>query len=572
MKNILRTVCVATLVAGPLTAAGAQQSAVGEWTGVLTTPSGALALVIRIRANTDGSYSGDLESLDQAAGQRIPFTTVTAAANKLAFTIAAIGASYEGEWKDSEQTWSGVFRQGMAIPLLLKRGAPPALKSIVGLDGTWRAILRRDTMNLRLILYVRTTARGTGATLDSPDLGAFGLAVQQFDRIGDTVQFRVPDAQVEFRSTLRYENRTLEGQWSRQGQPGTQVTFTRDPRATGARTRTQEPVVAKGYRAEDVSFVNPNDASVRLAGTLTVPEGRGPFPAVILITGSGPQDRNESLFGHKPFAVLADHLSRNGIAVLRYDDRGVASSSGNHAKATSADFATDANSAFRFLADRDDIKRNAIGFMGHSEGGMIGPIAAASNDRVAFLVLLAGPGTNAVQLLLSQRRLVARSQGASDEMLDRSEPIVRDILHAVRAAPDSQAAIDAIRRALPSDRLEMLGATEAQRDAIAGVFTTTWMRYFIKYEPGPFLSRLRVPVLAINGAKDVQVSPEENLAAIRVALADNRDVTVQQLAGLNHLFQTAETGSVIEYERIAETFAPSALALITEWIRARFGR
>jgi hypothetical protein len=572
MKTIITTVCVAALIAGPLTAASAQQSAVGEWTGVLTTPSGALALVIRIRANTDGSYSGDLESVDQAAGQRIPFTTVTAAANKLAFTIATIGASYEGEWKESEQTWSGVFRQGMAIPLVLKRGAPPALKTIVGLDGTWRAVLRRDTTNLRLILYVRTTARGTTATLDSPDLGAFGLAAQQFERVGDTVQFRVPDAQVDFRSTLRYENRTLEGQWSRQGEPAVQVTFTRDPRTTGTRTLTQEPVVAKGYRAEEVSFVNTGDASVRLAGTLTIPEGRGPFPAVILITGSGPQDRNEALFGHKPFAVLADHLSRNGIAVLRYDDRGVASSSGNHTRATSADFATDANAAFRFLAGRDDIRQNAIGFIGHSEGGMIGPIAAASNDRVAFLILLAGPGTNAVQLLLSQRRQIARLQGASDEMLDRSEPIVRDILQAVRAAPDSQAAMDAIRLALPGERLRTLGATEAQRDAIAGVFTTTWMRYFIKYEPAPFLARLRVPVLAINGAKDVQVSPGENLAAIRVALADDRDVTIRELPGLNHLFQTAETGSVTEYERIPETFAPSALALITEWIRARFAR
>ncbi len=572
MRNIVKALCVAALVAVPLASATAQQSAAGEWTGVLSTPGGSLTLVIRIRANADGSFSGDLESVDQAAGQRIPFTSVTAAANKLSFAIATLGASYEGEWKESEQAWSGVFSQGMAMPLLLKRGAPPVLKTMEGLDGTWRGVLRRDTSDLRLILHVRTTARGTGATLDSPDMGASGLAVRQFDRIGDTVQFRVPDAQVEFKGTLRYESRTLQGQWSRQGQPVVQVTFTRDAQATGARTLTQEPVVAKGYRAEDVSFVNPSDASVRLAGTLTIPEGRGPFPAVVLITGSGPQDRNESLFGHKPFAVLADHLSRNGIAVLRYDDRGFASSSGNHTTATSADFATDANAAFRFLAGRDDIKQDAIGFMGHSEGGMIGPIAAASNDRVAFLVLLAGPGTNAVQLLLSQRRLVARSQGASDEMLDRSEPIVRDILQAVRVAPDSQGAMDAIRLALPGDRLQTLGASEAQRDAIAGVFTTTWMRYFIKYEPGPFLSRLRVPVLAINGSKDVQVPPGENLAAIRVALAANRDVTIQELPGLNHLFQTAETGSVIEYERITETFAPSALELITKWIRARFVR
>jgi pimeloyl-ACP methyl ester carboxylesterase len=309
---------------------------------------------------------------------------------------------------------------------------------------------------------------------------------------------------------------------------------------------------------------------VTLAGTLTIPEGRGPFPAVILISGSGPQDRNESLFGHKPFAVLADHLSRNGIAVLRYDDRGVGASTGNHARATSAEFAVDANTAFRFLLGRREIKQNAIGFVGHSEGGMIGPLAAANNDRVAFLVLLAGPGTSIEQLLLSQRRLVALSQGASNELLDKSEPIIRDILHAVRVAPDSQSAMDSIRVALPAARLQAFGASESQRDAIAGAFTSTWMRYFIKYEPAPFLSRLHVPVLALNGSKDLQVPPAENLAAIRVALASNRDVTIRELPGLNHLFQTAETGSVAEYERIPETFAPSALDLITGWIRARF--
>jgi pimeloyl-ACP methyl ester carboxylesterase len=570
MKIIVTALCAAALLTCVSSRANAQQSAVGEWNGVLSTPGGALTLVVRIRANTDGSYSGDLESVEQAPGQRIPLTTVTASTNKLAFTISAIGASYDGEWKESEQAWSGIFRQGIAIPFLLKRGTPPVMKTITGLDGTWRAILQRDTSKLRLTLNVRTTPRGTGATLDSPDLGALGLAVQQFERIGDTVSFRVPDAQLEFKGTLLYAQRTIQGKWSRQGLPTVDVSFERDRLTTGSRVLTQEPIVAKGYRAEDVSIGNPSDATVKLAGTLTIPEGRGPFPAVILLSGSGPQDRDESLFGHKPFAVLADHLSRNGIAVLRYDDRGVRASTGNHASATSADFATDANAAFRFLAERPDIKHGAIGFIGHSEGGMIGPIAAASNERVAFLVLLAGPGTNAVQLLLSQRRLVALSQGASNELLDKSEPLIRDILYAVRAAPDSQAAMDAIRAALPPERLQALGATEAQRDAIAGVFTSTWMRYFIKYEPAPFLSRLRVPVLALNGSKDVQVSPAENLAAIRVAMAGNRDATITELPGLNHLFQTAETGSVVEYERIAETFAPSALELITAWIRTRF--
>ncbi|MEO8335908.1 MAG: alpha/beta fold hydrolase [bacterium] len=572
MKTILTALGVALLVALAPMRVSAQQSAVGEWNGVISTPTGSLTLVVRIRANADGTLSGDLESPGQAPGQHIPFTTVTTSQNKLTFTIAAIGASYSGEWKDADEAWSGVFQQGMALPLLLKRGAPAATKTLDGLDGTWRTLLQRDTTRLHLILHVRTTARGTGATLDSPDIGALGLAVEQFDRVGDTVSFRVPDAQVEFRGTLTYATRTLRGQWSRTGSPVVQLAFTRDASTSSTPTLTQEPIVAQGYRAEDVSFENPSDETVTLAGTLTIPDGRGPFPAVILLSGSGPEDRDESLFGHKPFAVLADHLSRHGIAVLRYDDRGFAKSTGSHSRATSVDFATDANAAFRFLYNRRDIRRSAIGFVGHSEGGMIAPIAAARNDRVAFIVLLAGPGTDIVQLLLSQRRLIALSQGASNELLDKSEPIIRDILEAVRAAPDSQSAMNAIRTVLPSERLQSLGATETQRDAIAGTFTTTWMRYFIKYDPAPNLARLRIPVLALNGSKDRQVPPAANLAAIGVALAGNPDVTIKELPGLNHMFQTAETGAVAEYQRIPETFAPSALELITEWIRSRFAR
>ena len=202
---------------------------------------------------------------------------------------------------------------------------------------------------------------------------------------------------------------------------------------------------------------------------------------------------------------------------------------------------------------------------------MIGPIAAKDNNRVAYLVLLAGPGTNTDQLMLSQRRLMGQSQGLSNAMLDKTEPAVRDILRAVRTSPDSQQAVTRIRAVLTNETLQALGAPIAQRDAIAAQYSGTWMRYFLKYEPAPFLSRLRVPVLALNGSLDRQVSPGENLAAMRVALGGNRDATITELPGLNHLFQTAVTGSTTEYETIAETFAPSAMDVVSGWIVARFG-
>jgi dienelactone hydrolase len=550
----------------------AQSRAAGDWHGALTTPGGRLMLVFRIQVAPDGSYTGDLESVNQNPGQRIPLANLTASGDKFAFTIPAIGARYEGEWNDADQAWSGTFRQGASLPLLLRRGLPPVLPVVEGMDGIWRGSLQRTSATLRLVLHVRTTPGGTLVRLDSPDAGAMGLEVERFDRTGDSVRFHVPAAQVEYTGTLRDGRRALAGRWSREGQPEAEVVFARDTAPPAARVRTQWPITPSGYRAEVVSFPNPVSAEVTLAGTLTIPEGKGPFPAAVLISGSGAQDRDETIFGHKPFAVLADHLSRRGIAVLRYDDRGFAASTGDHGSATSADFATDANAAVRYLLGRTDLDPKAVGLVGHSEGGVIGPLAAVENDRVAFVVMLAGPGTSTEQVSLSQRRTMGPSQGVSNEQLERSEPIVRDILRAVRTTPDSQEALNKVRTLLTGEALRKLGATEGQRDLIASGYVGPWMRYFLRYEPAAVLSRIRVPVLAIGGSLDQQVPSDENLPAIRTALSGNPDATVKELPGLNHFFQTAVTGALGEYDQIPETFAPGAMDLIAEWILARSGK
>lgn len=571
MRIIHRALYIGTLVTLATTQVQAQNRIPGAWHGVLATPAGGLTLLFRFRDSSGAGHVGEMESLDQATAQKFPLAKVIVSGGRLAFSIPSINASYEGVWSAKEKGWSGVYRQGMTLPLLLKRGEPPPKKVVEGLDGIWRGSLQRNEASLRLVLRVGTTPRGTGVTMDSPDVGAMGLQVLQLDRAGDTVRFQVPAAEVTFSGTLRDGQRAFSGSWSRPGQPKAEVTFVRDSTAA-ARVRSQMPITPAGYRGEEVWFANPSDTSVRLAGTLTIPEGPGPFPAAVLISGSGGQDRDESIFGHKPFAVLADHLSKNGIAVLRYDDRGVAGSSGNQAIATSADFATDANAAVHYLLGRPDIDHKAIGFIGHSEGGMIGPIAAVSNDSVAFLVLLAGPGTSTDQLMLSQRRLLGLSQGVSNADLDKTEPLIRSILGAVRTAPDSQRAAASIRKLLTPQALRAMGATTAQRNLIAGQYAGPWMRYFLKYRPMDFLPRLKVPVLAINGSVDRQVPSAENLAAMRVALADNKDATVQELPGLNHFFQTAGTGALGEYADLAETFAPSAMNIVSEWILVRFGK
>jgi uncharacterized protein len=572
MRYIRSALCAGALVAIASAPLHAQDRALGDWHGVLDTPTGArLTLLVRVRGGPGESRSGDLESIDQVTGRKIPLADVTTSALQLAFAIPSINATYEGSWSDTAQAWIGTFRQGMALPLVLRRGTPPPAKVVEGLDGTWRATLQRGTANLRLMLHVQTTQYGTRARLDSPDMGAMGLQVEQIARSSDSVRFRVPMAQVQFSGALGERARSFGGTWSRPDQPDARVMFVRDSVTATAPMRTQWPIVPKGYRAEHVSFANPVDGRVTLAGTLTIPEGRGRFPAVVLISGSGPQDRDETIFGHKPFAVLGDHLSRRGIAVLRYDDRGFAESTGEHASATSADFATDANAAVRYLLGRADIDPKAIGFVGHSEGGMIGPIAAADNDRVAFLVLLAGPGTRTDQLILSQRRAMGLLQGVTDAELDRTEPFIRGLLHTMRDAADSADAMTRARAFLTPEVLTALGGASTQRDAVAARFTNPWMRYFLAYDAPAVLSRIRVPVLAINGSLDTQVPSAENLAAIRLALAKNPDATVRELPGLNHFFQTARTGAIGEYDRIAETFSPSAMQLISDWIAKRFG-
>jgi len=554
------------------TPAHAQQAATGEWHGQLTTPSGAITLVIRIRMHADSGHVGDLESVDQAPGQRIAISRITLTDRTLSFTIPSINARYDGEWNEAASEWRGNYRQGIELPLVLKPGPPPAAPVIAGLDGTWRGTLTRDTTTLRLVLKVATSSRGTRVLLDSPDAGSLGMRVDRFEREGDRVRFAVPLAAVEFDGTLDAGATRLTGRWTRQGMAAVTVNFELDRSGAPAEVvRTQWPVTPEGYRALDVTFPNPPADGVTLAGTLTLPDASRPVPAVVLLSGSGAQDRDESIWGHKPFAVLADHLSRQGIAVLRYDDRGFAQSTGNHASATSADFAADANAAVRYLLSRPEIDPGAIGLAGHSEGGLIGPLAAVENGKVAFVVLLAGPGTPAIQVMLSQRRAFAETQGVTDAQLAPSQAVMESLYRVAASNTDSIAAAARLREILTADAMAVLGVPPTQREMIVDLNLTPWMRYFLRYDPAPTLARLRIPVLALGGSLDRQVVSAENLPAIRQALVANPDVTVVELPGLNHMFQPTRTGTMSEYREIPETFAPAAMQLVTRWINDRFG-
>lgn len=572
MNRLLALVALllAALVSTP--AAAQARDWTGDWHGTLAINGQQLRVIVTISAAPGGGLGGQLESVDQAPGQKLPIETLAVTDGRLTFAMPALRVSYEGRWDPARNLFTGAFTQsGRAIPLTLARGSGAAQARIEGLDGIWEGRINRNGAELRLIVRIATSAVGTVALFDSPDMMTGGLPVTGLAREGQVVRFSVPAGNSSFRGMLSADGRQLSGRWSRQGYPDIETRFTRrDAGAATAPRRPQEPRPPFPYRSEEVTIANPRAPGVTLAGTLTLPQGEGPFPAAILISGSGAQDRDESLMGHKPFAVLADHLTRNGIAVLRYDDRGFGRSTGSFQGATSADFATDAAAAYAFLRGRREIDRNAIGYVGHSEGGMVAPLAAPDSPGLAFVVLLAGPGERTRDVMEAQRRAIGQSMGLSEAELNQAGALQARLTE-IAAGPLPQTEVGAAMRAAMTDgALAASGVTPAQRDMMIARLSDPWFRWFLRYDPAPALRALGMPVLALNGSLDRQVLPAANLAGIRAALAGNPDVTVRELPGLNHLFQTARTGGLGEYAEIEETMAPVVLETVSGWIRARF--
>ena len=453
--------------------------------------------------------------------------------------------------------------------------APPVGQAVVpavipGLDGDWDGALDVGAIKLRLIFHIASApGTGTTATLDSIDQGAKGIPVTAVTRTGDKLLFEIKAIQGSFEGTLSADGHAIAGTW-RQGANGFPLTLTR--RAAGAvaptANRPQTPVRPFPYREEEVSYVNAASVDkVSLAGTLTLPQGKGPFPAAMLIAGSGPNGRDEDILGHKLFLVLSDYLTRQGIAVLRVDKRGVGHSTGDYGKATSVDFASDVKAGLAWLRTRSDIDRRHVGLIGHSEGGLIAPMVAADDPAIAFVVLMAGPGENGTKILLEQGALILKAGGMSDSAVVENTAGRAAMFKVARDETDPARRDAELHRVLAS--LDKAGRLTPQAaDAQIKMLSNDWFRFFLSYEPAPTLARLRMPVLALGGSLDLQVPPEENLAAIRTALAGDKDVTIVELPGLNHLFQTAKTGAPGEYGTIEETMAPLALKTVSDWIIA----
>ncbi len=440
------------------------------------------------------------------------------------------------------------------------------------ITGDWYGVLQAQGTQLPLVFHITEEDTELVTTMDSPNQGAAGVATTATVYDECTLTITMDDLKIKYVGTLTAKG--LEGTFTQNGFDIPLIMTREKPVAPAPVKRSQDPVEPFPYSVEDVRFVNRTAENIQLAGTLTIPNDVENPPVAILISGSGPQNRDEEIFNHRPFWVLADHLSRNGIAVLRYDDRGVGESEGSHATATTADFATDTQAAIAFLKERNDIDTNNIGLIGHSEGGLIAPMVASKDSSVAFIVLMAGPGISGAEILVTQSRRAAELAGAPEEFLDANDEIMQGMFDVVRSTSDPIRIQSQIAEYLLAYKAQHPDApisstiTETAIAQQAETFATPWMIYFIKSNPQEFLEDVQCPVLAINGEKDFQVLADLNLPAIEAGLdkANNKDVTVMEFPGLNHLFQTSETGMLAEYESIDETISPSVLTAIEEWI------
>jgi pimeloyl-ACP methyl ester carboxylesterase len=439
------------------------------------------------------------------------------------------------------------------------------------IPGSWLGKISANGGEIRLVFNLKLNDKDSLiATADSPDQGAKNIPLGRVILNNEKLTIKAPLLLAEYNGTI-INDTAINGTWTQSG--GNYPVNLTKLKTTFALNRPQEPKPPYPYTTEDVTFTN-DIFKIKLAGTLSTPKGAGPFPAVIMITGSGAQNRDEELFGHKPFLVISDWLTRNGIAVLRYDDRGVGKSQGNYTTATSADLATDAGAAFNFLKNNQKINPKGIGMIGHSEGGLIAPIVASSNPDIAFIVSLAGPGVTGQQISIRQIEELAKRAGMKEDQLREKTELNKKLYAVLRKEKDNKKAevkiMGIYKEYLKKQKVSKDDTDKAvnQLKAEFGAAQYTWSRYYFTTDPAIFWKKVKCPVLALNGDKDLQVAAHENLPEIEKALrsSGNNSVKTVQLPGLNHLFQHCDKGVPSEYGTIEETFSPEALKIVSDWI------
>ncbi|WP_031427015.1 alpha/beta hydrolase family protein [Flavimarina sp. Hel_I_48] len=446
------------------------------------------------------------------------------------------------------------------------------------LTGEWTGNLELPGVKYPLVLTITQTDSGYTSTLKSPKQSPQTLPVGETRFVNDSLYFSISQFQIKFVGKLK--NESITGQFTQMGNSFPLTLQHKKYEEEKIAKRPQDPSGSPSYKAEDVYFKNATADNIQLAGTLTLPDDMKNPPVAVLISGSGGQNRDEELreFNHRPFLVLADHLTRKGIAVLRFDDRGVGESQGSQQNANSADFASDVEAAVNYLKTRTDVDTSKIGFVGHSEGALIANLVITNpKNNIAFFVSLAGSAISGGDVLASQAKKMADLNGVDSTMSSNNMKILKRIYDHIATANDTVGMNTALKNILAE---ELQDAPEDVKKVFQSkiltetknLFKNSWLLYFIKTNPADYIEQITIPTLVLNGEKDVQVLPELNLPAYEKALArgGNKDYTVKELSGLNHLFQTATTGNLSEYGEIEETFSPVALELIASWINQRF--
>ena len=457
------------------------------------------------------------------------------------------------------------------LTLLACGGAPilpPVPPAAAATEEIWSGAVALPGTELGFTATLTPGAEGWSGRIDIPLQNVSGMALQAVSSSAEQVSFTLqpPGAPEQARAVFSgaRTGAAVTGSLQQAGQefPLTMRKVSAEEGPTGP-SRPQTPQPPFAYQVEEVAYPS---GDITIAGTLTVPSAAGPHPAALLLTGSGAQDRDETIFAHKPFAVIADRLTQAGYAVLRVDDRGVGGTGGSTPDATAALLVQDAAAGVAFLRARDDI--GAVGLIGHSEGGMIGPMLAAQDDGIAFVIMLAGPGISSRDILLAQGRTGYEAAGATGPVLEDLLVLHAAALDAVGAEPD---VIAAAVRALLEAQLALVGQAmrEEQLAAHLAVFQSPWFESFVGIDPADYLPAVQAPVLAVIGELDFQVPPSSNLPALQAHFAAHPDATVEQLASLNHLLQTAQTGLLDEYAVIEETIAPAALERVVDWLEER---
>lgn len=440
--------------------------------------------------------------------------------------------------------------------------------------GSWYGKLQFPGQSLRLVINLEETDQGWGGSLDSPDQNVTGIEADEIMVEGNALSFRIDRLQASYYGTAEEDeegNISINGTFS---QAGFEIPLNLGRKELEGPKRPQTPKGPFTYTSEEVAFDSP-EAGITLMGTLTIPKTGGPFPGVVLISGSGPQDRDETIAGHRPFQVIADVLSRQGIAVLRYDERGIGESEGEFSTATSYDFSVDAEAALDYLMSREETQQDKCGFAGHSEGGLIAPMVAARKAETGFIILMAGPSVPGDEVLDSQSDEMLRKAGIAQSTREEFIKIRRSVYDILDNTPSDSVFKEVIARQADSLLSEltvsekmMLGLNSENLADQFGMLATPWFRYFLSYDPYPALEAVTCPMLALNGDLDVQVLPEPNLSRIEKLLADGGHPVSRAvlLEGLNHLFQPAESGMPAEYASIETTFDPETLDLMASWI------